>query len=60
MQKSQSETPIKPSNQSPAMTFLEQIPHGSTPKSQQAWRELLQEVQQEVQEEVDKEQANKE
>ncbi len=56
MQKSQSEAPIKPNNQSPAMTFLEQIPHGSTPKSQQAWRELLQEVQ----EEVDKEQANKE
>ena len=48
MQKSQSEAPIKPNNQSPAMTFLEQTPHGSTPKSQQAWRELLQEVQEEL------------
>ena len=56
MKKSQSEAPIKPDNQSPAMTFLEQAPHGSTPKSQQAWRELLQEVQ----EEVDQEPANKE
>lgn len=54
MQKSQSEPPIKPSSQSPAMTFLEQIPHGSTPERQQAWRELLQEVQ----EEVDQDQAD--
>ena len=56
MKKSQSEAPIKPDNQSPAMTFLEQIPHGSTPERQQAWRELLQEVQ----EEVDQEPENKE
>ncbi len=56
MTKSQSATPIKQNSQSPAMTFLEQAPHGSTPKSQQAWRELLQEVQVEL----DQEQANKE
>ena len=56
MKKSQSEAPIKPNNQSPAMTFLEQAPHGSTPKSQQAWRELLQEVQVEL----DQEPENKE